>query len=151
MPSSKRITNAELAYVAALIDLQGHITSRTVREAVLPMVALSSPNAAVLRLLGEMTGVRPFITRRDYSRLGCVAHCPEPHQHIVSESGRWSLSGVKATVVLHSVLPFLRFQRDEAIEAIRLGLEAGYKPATIAKMAELGWRLPNFPDRKLSR
>ena len=147
----KEIGPADLAYVAALIDLQGHITTRSVRDATLPLLALSSGNAGVLQMLGRMTGVRPFVTRRDYNRVGCSAHCPEPHQHIVSESGRWSVSGVKATVVLHSVLPYLRFKRDEAVEAIRVGLDADYKPATLTKMKELGWELPNYPDRKISR
>ena len=135
---------ADLAYLAAVIDTQGRISTRQVREAVLPQLAVSGPNESLLRWLGDITGVRPVVTARDYGRHPCAVHCVEPHQHVRSLSGRWSVSGAKATVVLHAVLPYLRFQRDEALQAVELGLASRYKPATVVKMQALGWIPPVF-------
>lgn len=139
---ASKVTEDDIVYIAAVIDTQGHITTRTVRDATLPLVAVSGKNDELLRWLGRMTGVRPFITTRDYSRHACNIHCPSAHQRIVSFSGRWSLSGIKATILLQGILPYMRFQRVAAIDAIQVGLEAGYKPATIEKMKALGWQPP---------
>lgn len=137
---------ADLAYIAAIVDTQGHITTRTVRETVLPALAVSSPNTALLTWLGQLTGTRPTITRRQYGRAACSEHCPDAHQHVTSVSGRWSVTGAKATVVLHSVTPYLRLRTEEAAEAVRLGTAARFKPATVAKMLALGWSSPPLLD-----
>ena len=135
------MTPADVAYAAAVIDTMGRITTRTVREAELPLLAVSCPNEPLLQWLGDLTGVRPFITKRSYSKHACAVHCPDPHQHIVSVSGRWSLSGAKATVLLLNVRPYLRFQLEAAQQAIDVGLSAGFKPATLEKMRALGWEV----------
>ena len=133
---------ATLAYCAGVVDVGGRITSRTVRVAVLPVLAVSSPNLELLNWLGELTGVRPFSTSRSYGRAACTIHCPDAHEHVISTSGRWSVSGVKATVVLAAVHPYLRLQGEAADEAVQLGLRVGRKPATVARMLELGWPIP---------
>ena len=61
------LTVADLAYIAALIDTRGALTSRTVRDAVLPQVAISGRPFPALQWLGEVTGVRvvpPAVARR---------------------------------------------------------------------------------------
>jgi hypothetical protein len=140
---------ADLAYIAAVIDTRGHIASRSVREAMLPLLAVSSPEVALLNWLGEITGTRPVTTSRSYGRAGCSEHCPDAHQHVTSISGRWSVTGVKATVVLFNVAPYLRVRAQDAADAMALGLSAGFKRATVQKMAALGWALPNYDTQRV--
>jgi hypothetical protein len=137
------IERAELAYLAAVVDTQSIIRLRTTGDGTdLPMLALHGPNVALLEWLAELTGTKVTVTRRTYSKHGCAEHCPEKHQHIVSTSGRWSVSGAKATIVLDAVTPYLRWQYAAAIEAVRVGVTAPTKPATARKMHALGWPIP---------
>lgn len=140
------VSTAEKAYFAAVIDVLGRIRVRKFRDAELPEVAVSSANLPLLQHLGEMTGVRVYETERQYSRHNCNEHCPAAHQGLSSTSAVWKLSGAKATVLLANVLPHLRLKSDDATQAILLGLEAGYKRATVDKMAQLGWDVAVFTE-----
>lgn len=133
----------DLAYLAGVIDTHATVRTRTLsNDTVLPMVAINCPNLPLLTYLSELTATKVISTRREYSKAGCVEHCPEKHQHIVSASGRWSLTGVKATVLLCAVHPYLRLQRYDTDQAIEVGLRAPHKPATLTKMLALGWPDP---------
>lgn len=138
----------DLAYMAAVVDTLGIIRSRRVSASgqveptLLPMLALHSTDRAPLDVLADATGTKVTATRRSYSRAGCAEHCAEKHQHIVSASYRWSVTGVKATVVLAAVRPYLRVKGTAADDAIALGLRAPRKAATPGRMAALGWPLP---------
>ena len=77
-------------------------------------------------------------------KAGCSEHCGEKHQHVQSMSGRWSVTGAKATVVLWNIRPYQHLQVKAADTALVVGLGTGYKPATVARMAELGWDVPEF-------
>jgi len=141
---------ARLAYVAAVLDTLGGVRTRRTGDGTdLPMVYAHGATA-VLDTLAEWTGTKVTVTRRNYSRSGCADHCPEPHHHIVSTSGRWSVTGVKATVVLWNVRPYLRVHADDARSALVLGMAAPFKPATPEKMRALGWDLPDV-WRKVAR
>lgn len=133
-----------VAYAAAVIDTQGVIRLREAGGTLLPMVALHSPNMELLDWFAEITGTKVTRVTRDYQRAPCVDHCQERHQHIKSVSGRWSVTGVRATVLLFNVRSHLRFQIDAAQEALAVGLSAPFKPATPKKMEALGWEVPLF-------
>lgn len=119
----------EIAYLAGILDVMGNITTRRAGTTLLPQISVSTKDQRLLDWLGERTGVRAFTTRREFLRAGCNIHCKERHRHVLSESGRWSVSGAKATVVLAAVRPYLH-------------LKAPRKPATATKMSDLGWPLP---------
>lgn len=137
------LSSEQIAYVAGILDTQGKFRVRETPDGTrLPHVAVSCPNMALLEYLGSLTGVVPFITRRTYDRHRCTQHCKEPHQHVISASGRWSISGAKATVVLAAIEPYAHFQKSEIRELLEVGLEAPKKPATPDKMAALGWPNP---------
>lgn len=138
------LSSEVLAYVAAIIDSLGGIRTRVVGDTELPMVFVHGPNLPVLQYLADLTGTKVTVVTRGYSKAGCAEHCPEQHQHIHSRSGRWSVTGVKATVLLWNIRPYLRFQAEAAATAITLGLSAPFKPATPGKMLTLGWALPEF-------
>ena len=133
-----------VAYVAGVIDSQAGIRTRHVGDTDLPMVYVHGPNLQVLELLARLTGTSVTTVRRGYAKAGCAEHCPEKHQHVTSVSGRWSVTGVKATVLLWNIRDYLMFQRDAAVDAIALGLATPFKLATPQKMADLGWQVPDF-------
>jgi len=133
---------ATLAYVAAVVDTFANLRLRQVERAQLPEVQVNCPNLALLEWLGEITGTTPFTTKRDYMRHGCAQHCEEAHQHIKSRSGRWGVTGVRATVLLINIEPHLRFRRAEALDLIEHGMAVGWKSHTAKSMADLGWAVP---------
>lgn len=133
-----------LAYLAGVLDMHAVIRTRKGADGDLPSIAMHGPQTDMLEFLANLTGTRAIVTRRDYTKAGCAEHCAEKHQHIVSVSGRWSVTGAKATVLLWNVRPYMRLQTDVATAAIGSGLRAGYKPATLKNMRDLGWDLPDF-------
>lgn len=133
-----------LAYVAGAIDLLGLIRIRDAAGTPLPVVQMHGDHMHMLEFLGELTGTKAIVVRRSYTRAGCSIHCKEKHQHVVSVSGRWSLTGAKATVVLWNIRPYLRIQAEKADAAIAVGLRTNFKPGTLRRMTDLGWVIPEF-------
>lgn len=136
------IDQRTLAYVAGIVDLLGLIRIRDVEGTMLPVLQIHGQHMPIFNYLGELTGTRAIETRRDYTRAGCSQHCSEKHMHIVSRSGRWSLTGAKATVVLWNIQPYLREKKDAADGALAVGLATKFKQGTVDKMAALGWDVP---------
>lgn len=137
------LSSEQIAYIAGIIDCQANIRSMTTDDGtVLPLVAISTPNLALANYLGAMTGIKPFMVNRTYTKHRCLEHCDKPHEHIVSSTARWSISGAKATVLLNAVLPYVQIQKNEIEELAHLGLSAPKKKATPLKMQSLGWPLP---------
>lgn len=141
------LTQPQLAYVAAIIDTRGNLTSRTVRDAVLPQVDVNGGRIEVLRYLGDLTEVKVVETTRVYSKAPCTEHCGgDKHMHVNSISGRWSVSGAKATVVLAAVQPYLVVRPAEIEALVALGRDAKFKGATVTQMANLGWPIPDWME-----
>ena len=140
------LTEAELAYLAGVLDTRAVVRVRGATDrsgdAWLPMIAMSCGDAALLRWLGEITDVKSIITLRTYDKHRCLEHCTKAHDHIDSVSGRWSLTGAKATVVLCATRPYVRFHGERWDRAISVGLGANKKPSTVTKMQALGWAVP---------
>jgi hypothetical protein len=141
----------DLAYAAALVDTLAVLNVREVGPSGLPMVTIHSKYQPALAWLGERTQSKITTVKRDYQRASCADHCPEAHIHIVSESGRWQVSGVKATIVLHNLLPFLRVQDETARTLIEAGKSIGYKGQVVQRMKELGWEIPELKKQPRSR
>lgn len=138
-----QVTERQRAYIAGIVDAMGILRVREVRESTqLPMVAVHGSNLGLLDWLAARTGSGVTLTRREYMRDGCSLHCPQAHVHIQSYSGRWSLTGARATVLLYGIIPYMQLQSKTATEMLELGLATPYKAATVAKMTALGWPLP---------
>lgn len=146
-----RLSVGELAYAAALVDTLAVLKTREVNGTRLPEVTINARYGDALRWLGETTGSRVSTIARDYYRGACASHCPEAHVHIVSTSGRWSVTGVKATIVLHNLLPHMRVQRDEAADLVRAGQAIGYKGHVVEAMRSRGWVIPDLKPQPRSR
>lgn len=136
------IDQQTLAYVAGIVDLLGLIRVRHVEDTPLPVLQVHGKHMPTFDYLGSLTGTKAIETTRDYTRHGCAQHCAEKHMHIVSRSGRWSLTGAKATVVLWNIQPFLRVKKDAADGALAVGLGTTFKQGTVGKMRDLGWEIP---------
>jgi hypothetical protein len=139
-----RLGPGELAYLAGVLDTRAIVRTRLAPGSgtVLPYIAMSCGDAELLGWLGQITGVRSIVTSRDYDKHRCLEHCERAHEHIRSVSGRWSLTGVRATVVLIGTRQWVRFHEEAWDRGIVAGLEAPRKPATLQKMAALGWPVP---------
>lgn len=136
------LTDTDLAYAAAVIDTLALLRFRSIPSGnELPYVGISGPHR-VVSWMSTITASKPTQVMRDYNRTNCSEHCPEAHEHIQSTTYRWSITGVKATIVLHNVRPFLRLQQELADELVAGGLEVGWKGQVPEQMRRLGWAIP---------
>lgn len=136
-----------IQYVAGILDACAIFRIRETAEGTkLPGVFVHGLPMPMLNILAETTGTKVTVVTRDYHRALCADHCPDQHGHVRSVSGRWSVTGAKATVLISAVLPHLRGQTAQAYEALTIGLEAPRKSTTFAKMYALGW-----PEIELGR
>jgi hypothetical protein len=141
---ARKLSDAELGWVAGVLDLRGYLSERPSSQADrrLPTVAVTladvegKPHPAVAWLC-QHTGVQPIPTGKGYNRTSCGEHCPEPHVHVSATYHRWIVGGAKARAVLASVLPLLVVRRAEARRL--LAMDGRYKPAHVADMARRGW------------
>lgn len=134
------ISELELAWCAGVVDVMGLISLRKMKTgSELASVAISSTRLDLLHEIADLTGTSVVMVHRDYNRLNCNVHCPEKHSHVVSSTGRWSLTGARAAVFLHAIEPYLRLKKEKVQEAVDVGTAAPRKAATLRKMYELGW------------
>lgn len=133
------LPDSTLGYIAGVIDAIGRLRARETTGALLPEVSVSSPRLDMLTFLAQRTGVRVVEVRRDYARFGCDEHCDQRHLHVHSHTGRWQVSGYRATIVLANLLPHLQRHRLDAGQLITLGLAAGHKASVGRSMIALGW------------
>lgn len=132
------------AYLAGVLDMAGVIRLRPRPEPnpPLPYVGVSTPNKQLAEFLAGLTDSKVTEVTRKFNRHLCTEHCPADHSEIDSVTYRWSVTGVKATVLLANIKPYLVFKTPQANEALTAGLEANYKAATYGKMRVLGWEIP---------
>jgi hypothetical protein len=152
----------ELAWLAAILDLKGHIIRKNNKTRATPQLVLmvESTQLRVIEKLCHLTGTSVEPTKKDEGRRqgdwkqrGCTEHCPEPHVHHegapIAPVGRWTVTGAAAAVVLHNVIPYmvtdrgLGTMRDELMGNLVLaGPGSGATKAAIRRLAQLGWDLP---------
>ena len=133
---------AWVGWVAGVIDCRASLFVReSAADTPLATVSLTlaADRADVVRRLCDLTGVRPVPVAKDYNRASCAEHCPRRHTHVKGDYLRWSLTGARATAVLRACLPYLTVRHDQAVELLDRCDASTAKPATAAKMRELGW------------
>jgi hypothetical protein len=137
--------------MAALVDALGNLRVREVGPTFLPQVNIFGSFTPSLQYLADRTATKVSTIKRDYHRSNCSDHCPTPHTHIVSTAGRWEIIGVKATIVLYGLAPYMQVQQDKARELVRAGRTIGYKGQVVNRMAELGWKIPDLKPQPRAR
>jgi hypothetical protein len=138
------MNEGELAYLAGVLDTRAVVRTRLVggSQSMLPYLAISTGDTQLLQWLGTITGMRVVATVRGYDKHRCLEHCDQAHEHITSVSGRWSVSGSRATIVLAATRTWIRFQAADWDRALDVGAAAPRKDRIVEKMVQLGWPLP---------
>jgi hypothetical protein len=147
-----KIPRGDLAYAAALVDTLAVLKVRVIDSAELPVIALTTArHEAAVRFLAKLTGTKLTPLVKDYTHRGCNEHCPDKHKHMQSEGARWQVTGVKATIVLANLAPYMRAQRREAMRLIEIGRTVGYKGQVVNDMAQRGWKIPELKPQPRAR
>lgn len=141
---------ADLAYAAALIDSFAVLNVRDVHDTALPQVTIQGKIAA-LGWLADITGVKVIEVTKGYNRHQCSEHCPDAHMRIESTTGRWVVTGARATIVLHNVAPYMRVQGADARRLVEAGQQIGYKTQVVNDMVRLGWAVPELRTQPRAR
>jgi hypothetical protein len=143
---------ADLAYMAALVDNLAVLKTRQVNGSELPVVALTITRSEdAVKFLAGNTGSKVTPIVRQYNRKGCADHCMIAHLHVDTVGHRWQVTGVKATIMLHNLLPYMRVQVVQAQRLIELGQSIGYASSVAARMRELGWHIPELKHQPRAR
>ncbi len=138
------LTEADLAYAAALIDSFARLSVRDLPNGTqLPEVVIQGRIEALDWLAG-VTGTSVAVIPKAYNRHQCSEHCPEAHTRIESQTRRWVVSGARATIVLAAVERFMRVQGRLARHLAEAGQRIGYKRTVVDEMRGLGWPIPQL-------
>jgi hypothetical protein len=155
------VNTADLAWMAAVLDMKGRITVKQNKDRRTPQVVLhvDTKESRVARRLALLTGVAPEPHEKmvaSFARRGCREHCLEPHVHVdgpgawqMPETTRWSLTGAAAALVLLGLRPYMVTYGDHA-PAVTMILEnlvttgqgAGMVRASLERLQSLGWTVP---------
>jgi hypothetical protein len=130
------MTEAERAYIAALVDTLGKLTVRRVHRDELPVITIQG-KYEILPWLAEATGVKLMRLEKAYARHQCTDHCPERHMAIESWTYRWQLVGARAVVLLEAIEPYMKLQGRLARDLVAAGRGVAFKPAVLREMREL--------------
>lgn len=160
MTTITKLTPAELGWMAAVIDLKGHISRKRNYQRVTPQIVLmvDTKHYAILRRLTAMTGTtadakieRPV---KEFMRRACTVHCPEAHVHIAEDyvmpaTWRWTITGVAAGIVIHNLLPYMTTDdgytetvTEVFTQATFRGKGSGAVRASVLRLRNLGWDIP---------
>lgn len=145
-----KLTRTDIAYAAAVIDNLAALRSRFHGPAQLPVVQISG-KLPVLHHLAEITGTKVIETSRSYTRHQCTEHCPDRHTHLASRSLRWSITGMRATIVLLACEPHMLIQGATARRLVETGLGVRYHGSVVNDMATRGWPIPELEPHPRAR
>ena len=166
------MTSEQYAWMAAIVDLKGMLLKKSNKDRAKNtsqmVLVVESKHLAVIAKLAELTGTNPEAKRvqeikDDWMRRGCIEHCPQAHIHHhekwqMPTTSRWSITGVAAGVVLFNLRPYLVDDMkpyDEFIakvieQATLTGRGSGATRASLARLINLGWELPEVLAEELS-
>lgn len=164
------IPEAQLGWMAAILDIQGYVIRKKNPQRVTPQLVLmvETKESAVVQRLCQMTGQQIEMRakrgpREAFGRRRCIEHCPEQHEH-VDESfqmpaiGRWTVTGASAAIVLYNVMPYLvsfdKGYQDTMVtileQVVLTGPGSGMIKAAIRRLRSLGWELPPALEAKMA-
>lgn len=144
------MTEADIAYMAALLDNMAALRSRSLGPSVLPVIQISGKHA-ILDWVASVTGTKVIPTVRSYTRHQCTEHCPDRHNHLESSSRRWSVTGMRATIILAACEPFMKVQGATARSLIDAGLGVQYQGQVVNDMRDRGWPIPELSPHERAR
>lgn len=157
----RRLSDADMAWMAGVIDAKGSVVRKRNKSRVTPQVVLyvNAKDGRIARRLSQLTGTAPEPHARpapgEFLRRGCAVHCEAPHVHVgeypwqMPPTTRWAVTGTAAAVVLANLEPFMVTYRDYAADVDEVlgtfaaaGHGSGAVRSTLARLVSLGWQLP---------
>lgn len=163
------LTQADLGWMAAVIDLRGHVYIKKNKQRAEGsrqiVLMVESKRAGIIRRLGELGGTRPEVFQaravKDFMRRSCTEHCPEAHVHIGDERTmpsvlRWTATGIAFAIIVSALEPLLAEDQGfpELAQEILgstdlLGRGSGAVMATLVRLKDIGWPMPELLHEQL--
>jgi hypothetical protein len=167
-PPKAEVTVADMAWMAAVLDLKGAVVQKNNKTRKTPQLVLRADtrDPRIARKLAALTGVAPEPHERQenpFSRRGCAEHCLEPHVHVdpdhpwqMPQVTRWAVTGGAAAVILLNLRPYLTTYGDY-IGSVALilknlvteGQGSGMVRSSLARLEQLGWKIPRQIENKM--
>jgi hypothetical protein len=112
------VADADLAYMAAILDMHGRIRLKNNQSRATPqrVLVVQSSRHGIIRKLNDLTGTkaepREGWKKAEWDSRGCIEHCPEAHVHHEGKTSVptvtiWTITGAAAAVILWNVIPFM--------------------------------------------
>lgn len=136
----------DVSWFAGVLDARAHMRLENRRGVAQPRLRITTRKVVLLDILAEMTATKARTDDAPYEKRPCSEHCGTKHVHVARQSAYWNADGIRATIILHSCLPYLRSSRPEALSLLKLGYDQ-YRPTKngiAPKMKSLGWTLPDL-------
>jgi hypothetical protein len=157
------IAPEQLGWMAAVLDMKGAVILKknTMRATPQIVIMVEGTHRAVITRLCQMTGTSVDQKHQnplpeEWTRRGCVEHCPASHIHQKTEkpmplTSRWTLTGASAALVLDALQPYLITWMDRWASAYDMIVEemaltgrgSGQTRKSLARLMSLGWPLPD--------
>ncbi len=161
------ISKAELGWMAAVIDMKGHLVRKSNHARRTPQVVLmvDTKDPRISQRLAAFTASKAEVKKHippgeAFTRRGCVIHCPEAHIHIDETTWqmpgvtRWAITGATMVIVLTNLAPYMSTYEEyaddveEALSAMAVsGRGSGAVRAAVKRLSGLGWRIPGKVTR----
>lgn len=136
----------DIPWFDGVIDARACFRLENRRGVPQPRLRITTSRLGLLQTLCSMTGIKlQQYDDIDYKRRPCSTHCNTKHEHVTSSTAYWNADCTRATIILHSCLPYLRSATDQAAALLDAGYPT-YQPkrnGTAAEMQRLGWQLPS--------
>jgi hypothetical protein len=154
----------QLGWMAAVLDMRGAIIVKRNQTRATPqaVIMVETGQRVVVNRLCAMTGQQVELKNinplpAEWTRRGCIEHCPEAHIHLHDEkpmptTSRWTVTGASAAVILHNVRPYLLTWADKNYadcyhrtleDATLSGRGSGATRHALRRLVGLGWVLPD--------
>lgn len=144
-----KISETQKAYLAGVLDNFGAMNIRRLDTGTTqPMIFCSGNKPELMKMLGDLTASKVVRTGRPYSKHRCVEHCPDRHAEEKSTSLRWQVTGMKCTIFLYNVMPYMAVRAEEARTAFAAGIHSNFKGRVVDQMRDLGWDIPDLDAMK---
>lgn len=162
-------TQADLGWMAAVIDLRGHVYIKNNKQRAEGsrqiVLMVESKRFGIIRRLGELAGTKPEAMQaramKEFMRRGCAEHCLEPHVHVNDDRqlppiARWTVTGIAFAVIVHGLAPYLA--EDQGMPELAqeilgatdvLGRGSGAVMSTLVRLKDIGWEMPPMLHEQL--
>ena len=159
----EKISSSDLGWMAAVIDMKGHVITKNNKTRNTPQVVLSvdTKDERIAKRLSAFTGTKPeahgLSSMSETLRRGCTEHCPEAHIHMsdrdLPDSTKWTVTGLSMGIVLWNLRKYMstypeyaKFMGMAFDNSVLEGRGSGQVRASVKRLRDLGWRIP----RKIS-